>query len=305
MPFPIPPPTRNRILAIAILSACAFCVAFPRSWQSRLRGRIHTAAHSPQALLASLHDSLRRTIDRATALWAASNELERLREENRALRETVARLADETHRREVTIHNFAELKSLKVLETQAAYEERQASAQDAIRILPARVIAADASPWRHSVLVDRGTDSGVRVGTPAVRGASIIGTIVALRPSVATVRLITDARAGLTVRVARTGEPGMLRGMAEGDADLILKWIYRHPVREDDLIVTAGLDPLIPAGLVAGRVVHASPRAEPLFYDVKARPLADLANLTEILLLVRITNDDVEDLRSQEHGAPN
>jgi len=289
MALPISPSARNRIIAIAVLAACALCVAFPRPWQHKVRGTAHGAARPALGVLAAAHDGLRRAFDRVAALWGAADEIQRLRDENRALREALARLADEAHHTRVRLRNLTTFEQF-----------HRASLARPLRILPANVIGADASPWRHSLVIDRGSADGLRVGTPAVWGNSIVGTIVALRSSTATVRLITDSGAGLTVRVARTDEVGLLQGTSDREGLLQLEWVYLEPIKEGDMVVTSGREPVVPPGLLAGRVVSASKTRKPLFFEVKVRPAIDFNRLSELLVVI-CAPGEVEELL--EEGA--
>ena len=282
------PPTRNRLLAALILAACAVSVVFPSTWQDRLRGMAQATAAPPLGLAAAGHNALRRAFDRLGALWGAADEVLRLREENRALREALARRADDEYRAETA------QRDLDAFDTY-----RTGSLARPVAVVAANVVGADTSPWRHSLIIDRGSDDGLRIGAPAVWGTSIVGTIVALRRSAATVRLITDARSGLVVRLARTGDIGLLRGTSERDGHLQLKWIHLHPVEKGDMVITADRDPLVPPSLVVGQVVSASPTRQPLFYDVKVRPLINFDRFVELLLLI-YKAEDVEELLKQE-----
>jgi rod shape-determining protein MreC len=292
MALPIRASTRNRLLALAALALCAFSIAFPRTWQHTLRGTVHTLAQRPQWVLATTHNGLRHLLDRVATIWRATEELERLRQENRALREALARLTSEAHDARVRLRDFS-----------AFREFGRTLPNLPVRVVPATVVGVDASSWRHSVVIDRGSADGLRVGTPAVWGSSIVGTVVTLRPRAATVRLLSDSRAGLKVRVVRPGDVGgdvgLLRGTAGRDGLLQLKWLHLRPASKDDLVVTSGLDRSIPAGLVAGRVVHAPQTRTHLFYDVKVRPLIDFHRLGELLLIIYAPSD-AEELLEEE-----
>lgn len=229
----------------------------------------------PLRILSGATASAQALFSRLASLWRATEEVERLREENRALREAMAFAAAEAHDATVRLHNLR------------GFEEfRQGLPAHPLQIVPATVVAADPSPWRHSLIVDKGSAHGLRPGTPAVWGSSIIGRVAAVQPRAATIRLLTDSLAGLKVRVARTGDVGVLRGTSDRDGLLQLKWLYLHPVATGDLVVTSGMDPTVPAGLVAGRVVQAPAAKDHLFYDVKVRPLIDLNRLSEVLLVL-------------------
>jgi rod shape-determining protein MreC len=276
------------LLALALLATCGFCVLSPRPWHDSVRGTAQSAAAPPLRVLAGAQASAGHFLGRLSELWGATEEVERLREENQALREALARLSAEAHDSTVRLRNFT------------AFEEfRQVAPTLPVRVVQATVLAADTSPWRQSVVVDRGSSDGLRLGTPAVWGASIVGTVVALRAHAATVRLLTDSRAGLKVAVGRTGDVGVLRGVSGRDGLLTLKWLHLNPVAVGDLVVTSRLDPAVPPGLVAGRVVHAPPAKDHLFYDVKVRPLIDLGRLSELLLVI-YSAPDAEALLEEE-----
>ena len=294
MPFLIPRATRNRLLAIGLLAFCALCIGFPHPWHQRLRGLAQAAAGPPRHILANAHDTLQGLLRRLGDLWASAQEVERLRQENLALRQAIARLGDQAHHTSVQLRSYTEIEQF-----------RRRTLQRPLRIVPASVVAVDASPWRHALVVDRGARSGLCVGTPAVYGTSIVGIVVATRPTAATVRLLTDSRCGITARVVGTDEVGLLRGAAEPNVRLRLKWIHLQrptPATPGARVVTSGLDPAIPPGLLAGWIVEVSTRRQPLFYDIKVRPDIDLDRLTEILLLVH-PHDDVSELLELDQKA--
>lgn len=288
MPLRISPETRNRVIAIAIVTGCAVSVASQRPWHGGVRGIALAAGRPAQALLAAAHGGLTRALRRARDLWAAADELDRLRTDNRTLRETLARQLDELRQAQAALRS-----------AEGFRDYRARCPVPTMTVLTAQVLAADPSPWRHYLVVDRGRADGVRPGAAAVWGGSIVGTVVEARARAATVRLLTDPRAGLTVRVARTGDVGLLRGAAERDGLLDLKWIHLQPIQAGDTIVTADRDPIIPPGLVAGRIVEASPARQPLFYKARVRPLLDLDRLTE-LLLVSCAPGDVDELLERQ-----
>ncbi|NQT54291.1 rod shape-determining protein MreC [bacterium] len=293
MAISIPPATRRRLLAIAILAFCAVSIAFPRPWQQHLRHTAHAAAHPALHVLASGRNVLLDLRQRLLSLWSATDEIQRLRHENRALREALARVTDQAHRTDLRLRNYTQIQDFAV-----------ARLHRALRLVPATVIAEDTSAWRRSVIINRGVRDGIVEGAAAVWGTSIVGTVVAVRQSAATVRLLTDSRFGLTARLVRTGDVGLLSGTTESDAHLRLRWVHLHPVQEGDLVVSSGIDPLIPPGLTAGQVQHASKAREPLFYDVQVRPLIDLSRLSELLVILPAASDADELLLEQQESPP-
>ena len=284
----IPPETRNRLLAVAALGLCAFSVARPGPWQDVVRGSAHDIARPALIAFASAHNGLQLGFHRIRALLEEADAVRRLREENRALREA---LADQTDRARQL---GGQLRSYGLFS-----EFAEARLERPLRVIPANVLAADTSTWRHSLIISRGSDDGVRLGSPVVWGNSIAGTIVSVRPRAATVRLLTDARAGLMVRIDRTGAVGILAGAASSDGLLDLDWLESEPATQDDMVITSGQNPAIPSGFVAGTVVEASSEKTPQFYRVRVRPLLRLSSLSEVLVAVYVA-DDVGELAEEQ-----
>jgi rod shape-determining protein MreC len=282
----------KRLLAAAVLLACTLCVAAPRPWQEGVRGAAQAFARPPQRILADAHNGLSRFLGRIGELWSATDEVERLRQENQELREALARATDEAYQANVRLRSFS-----------LFGEFRQEAPEARFRTLPASVLGVDASPWRRTIVVDRGSADGVREGTPAVWGKSIVGLVVAVRGSAARVRLLHDGLAGLKVRIAGTDYIGLLRGDGGRDGVLRLKWLHLYRPKPGDQVITSGQDVVIPRGLVAGQIVEVSEARDHLFYDVKVRPLIDLDRLTEVLLVV-CPPSDAEELLSEKEARP-
>jgi rod shape-determining protein MreC len=284
----IPPETRNRLLAVAALGLCAFSVARPGPWQDVVRGAAHGIARPALIVFASAHDGLQLGFGRVAALLEEADAIRRLREENRALREALAGQTDRARQLSGQLRSYGLFS-----------EFTEARLDRPLRVIPANVLAADTSTWRHSLIISQGSDDGVRLGAPVVWGNSIAGAIVSVRPRAATVRLLTDARAGLMVRIDRTGAVGILTGTASSDGLLDLDWLDSEPAVKDDMVITSGQNPAIPSGFVAGTVVEASSEKTPQFYRVKVRPLLKLASLSEVLVAVYVA-DDVEALAEEQ-----
>lgn len=167
----------------------------------------------------------------------------------------------------------------------------------AARPVEAAVIARDrAWPFRRAVLVNRGRAHGLRPGLPVVAGRTLAGFVVETEESTALVRLLDDPgfrgsdmrgraaaaiwRAGLDAPVAE----GVLAG--EGRGILRVRMLPAGVVKEGDLVVTAPADPLVPPGLLAGRVRSVEDDGRLELASALVVPAADLAGLTSVVVLV-------------------
>ena len=153
------------------------------------------------------------------------------------------------------------------------------------RVLIAELLSVDLDPYRHQVLIDKGRASGVFIGQPVLDAKAVMGQVVRVGPTTATVLLITDAAHGLPVRVNRNG----LRAVARGTGlinQLDLAYVpHDADLAEGDLLVTSGLGGRFPAGYPVARVSEVKRESGQPFARVTATPLAQLDSGHEALLV--------------------
>lgn len=153
------------------------------------------------------------------------------------------------------------------------------------RVLAAELLAVDLDPFRHQVLVNKGSNSGVYVGQPVLDANAVMGQVLATSPLTATVLLITDPSHSLPVQINRNG----LRTIATGSGIINRLNLNQLPknadVRPGDLLVTSGLGGVFPAGYPVARVVRFGDDADSQFATVIAEPTARLDRAHQVLLV--------------------
>lgn len=164
-------------------------------------------------------------------------------------------------------------------------EIREASKGVSERTLIAEIINVSVQPFRHMVVINKGADDGVFRGQPVLDAFGVVGQVMQVGKSTATVILITDAEHAVPVRVNRNGIRSIAMGTGE-DAKLSLPYLtVESDVRRGDLLVSSGLDEIFPAGYPVGTVTKVERNATDTFALVEARPLARLDRDREVLLL--------------------
>ncbi len=180
-------------------------------------------------------------------------------------------------------------------------------------LIPAALLGEDPARWREHVLLDQGSRSGVARGAPVttratlldagsaegvapamavVLGASLIGVVEEAHLLISRVRLVTDPRTQLKVRLARP--PGSGLGAQEGEVSDATYWlegagdagmIVREAVRADveggsirigDIVVAHPVECALPAPIPVGRVARIDPDLKnPLLATLIVHPLVD------------------------------
>lgn len=133
-----------------------------------------------------------------------------------------------------------------------------------------------ADPYSHTIVVDKGSISGVMVGSAVVDVAGVVGQVTRVYPHASEVTLLTDRHQSIPVLNARTGQ----RFVATGDpytlgGSLELRFVPASAdLKEGDLLTTSGIDGVYPAGLQVGRVRQIDRRIDTAFARVLATPMA-------------------------------
>ena len=160
----------------------------------------------------------------------------------------------------------------------------QATARVPGRISVAELLAADLDPFRHLVVIDKGSGDGVYAGQTVLDENGIVGQVARADPLEAEVTLITDPGQAIQVVVNRTG----LRTLAVGTADLeqlSLPYITNDSdIKVGDLLVSSGLGGHYPAGYPVGTVTKFERTPTEPFATVTASTAADLSHGREVLL---------------------
>jgi len=164
-------------------------------------------------------------------------------------------------------------------------EIREASKGVSERTLIAEIISVSVNPFRHMVVINKGADDAVFRGQPVLDAFGVVGQVMQVGKSTATLILITDAEHAVPVQVNRTGIRSIAMGTGEA-AKLSLPYLtVESDVRKGDLLVSSGLDAIFPAGYPVATVTKVERNSADTFATVEAKPLAQLDRDREVLLL--------------------
>jgi rod shape-determining protein MreC len=197
-----------------------------------------------------------------------------LREENAELRARLLAAAQGTQRLEAAAAEGAQLRRLI-----GAGERLAAGA------MPAEILYSGRDPFSRRIVIDRGTQQGVRAGAPVVDEIGVVGQVTRAHAMVSEVTLLTDKDQAIPVQVVRSG----LRAVAFGGGAsgmLELRFMAANAeIQAGDLLVTSGLDGTYPAGLAVATVVRIERDAAHTFARIECRPAAGVERGRYVLVL--------------------
>jgi rod shape-determining protein MreC len=163
----------------------------------------------------------------------------------------------------------------------------------------ASVIGFDASPFLRYIIINRGSDDGLRTGMPVVTNQGLVGRIAAVTSQASRVQLITDSGSYVNARLQQADEDGILQGQLNGD--LVINSIPQNAkIQVGELVVTSGLGGNFPPNLVLGQVTSVIKRDFDLFQSANVQPSVDFSQLEIVLVIMNFQPIDISPLLPNE-----
>jgi rod shape-determining protein MreC len=205
------------------------------------------------------------------------------------LRQQNSELEAENSRLQVQIVELQQqVTEAQLLATLVDYERRHVENQ----YTAASVIARDVSPFMHYVIIDRGSDDGLRKGMPVITQQGLVGSIAAVTAGAARVQLINDPGSSINVILQQSGEEAVLNGQITGEIQLDM--IRQNAsIQPGDLVITSGLGGNYPANIVVGQVITVRNEASSLFQTASVQPAVDFSQLEIVLIITNFQPVDI------------
>jgi rod shape-determining protein MreC len=217
-----------------------------------------------------------------TGFFSNYFELRNAREQSRQLRTEVEKLRLENQ----LLKN--ELGSAQRAESLAGFQAHNPS-----RMIGARVIGATPGIGTRSVLIDRGSQSGVRRGMAVVTPDGIVGTVIAVFPFDSQVRSVTDPGFAAGVESQKNHVHGVLKGLGTSSARVDFVPTGQK-VEVGEMFFTSGEDRVFPKGLPVGKITSARDGAN--FQDITVQPSGTESAPEEVLVIVDPVHQAIPDV---------
>jgi len=197
---------------------------------------------------------------------------------------------------EAEIENLLLREELQFKEANPSYGTKGALVTG--RQLKAEVIGRDPSNLSYHLLIDQGSQNGVREGMTVVTARGLVGRISEVGTDWARVLLITDPASSVNALVQTSRATGMVQGRL--GQSLVMRFIpWEERVSVGDLIITSGLGRNFPKGLVIGQVTSVRQRDFQMHQEAEVKPTVDFNRLeivTVITDFIPISHNEKEDM---------
>jgi len=183
----------------------------------------------------------------------------------------------------------AQLAESKVLEqldqAKSAHPDRE--------YVSAEVISRDPTGQQKFLIIDKGSDDGLRVGMAVVDPNYFVGQVAEVSEHSAKVMLIIDSSMKVGARLEDTQAEGTVVGTWQGGQQpMIMEHIDKtKPPKEGEKIVTSDMTRQVPPGIIIG-VVWGDPvvNAQNDQIEVKVRPVVNFDSLTQVFVVTNYGN---------------
>ncbi len=160
------------------------------------------------------------------------------------------------------------------------------------KYIGASVIGRDPSPFLNYIIINRGSDDGLKRGMPVVTQNGLAGRVVQVTAAGARVSLITDPVTRINVRIEPSRSAAVLTGSITGD--ITLEQIPQAAdVNPGNLILTSGLGGNYPANIIIGQVTSIKSLENDLFQSASVQSVTDFDDLNIVLVIINFDPIDI------------
>ncbi len=185
-----------------------------------------------------------------------------------------------------------ELGSAQRAEALAGFQQHNPS-----KMIGARVIGATPGVGTRSVLIDRGSQAGVRRGMAVVTPDGIVGTVIAVFPFASQVRSVTDPGFAAGVESQKNHVHGVLKGLGTSSARVDFVPTGQK-VEVGEMFYTSGEDRIFPKGLPVGKVTSVKDGSSG--QDITVEPSGTESAPEEVLVILDPVHQALPDAPSTE-----
>ncbi len=166
--------------------------------------------------------------------------------------------------------------------------------------IQAVVIARNPDQWEEKIILNRGTNHGVKENMAVMTAGGLIGKVTIVTPTTSTVELVTTQNPNYRVSAMVLGEDdvfGLIEGYDPERRELLLKRIdFSVDLKEGDQVVSSGLGGIFPKGIVIGEITEVTIDEFGLTKLAYVKPAADFSMLNHVVIADRLAPEvDGED----------
>jgi rod shape-determining protein MreC len=157
-----------------------------------------------------------------------------------------------------------------------------------LNLVAAKVISRDLGDFKDTILIDRGSDDGIKVNMSVITGSGLVGIIDGVYGNISKVMLINSPKTrigGMNLR-GDSRVAGIVNGVAGRNLSLEMRNMARNAdLLPGDTIVTSGYSGYHPAGLIIGNIEEVQMDPGGLTKVATIAPAVNFNHLEEVMVV--------------------
>jgi len=180
-----------------------------------------------------------------------------------------------------------------IADNEALRDQFQTASPRSANLVEADVVGAPGFvpglSFPETLILDIGTNDGVRVGDAVVYKNNLVGKITQASANLSSATLVTNSSSQFIAKTLETGASGVAKG--QGGGEIILdNVVLSDNLKKGDLVLTTGAINLqnsgFPPDLTVGKIISISKNPSDLFQKAEIQPLIDFTNLQKVFVVV-------------------
>lgn len=150
----------------------------------------------------------------------------------------------------------------------------------------ADVIGNGSGNWYDMIIIDKGSNQGIKKYYPVVTSEGLVGQVVSVGANWSEVLTIVDEKSRVSGTVS--GDQGMVQGTSDSTGEKNCKMLYltsESQVRQGDTVVTSQLSKFFPKNVKIGVVMDVESDNSNFTKTVTVKPSVDFTKLQEVFVI--------------------
>lgn len=155
------------------------------------------------------------------------------------------------------------------------------------QMVPARVIARSPNNWFRTIVIDKGSNSGIKKDMAVISPMGLVGRVASVSRDAAYIDLIThrEIAVGAIVQESRETQ-GIIEGLGNNNLVRMVNIPYYSTVQPGHKIITSGLSESYPKGINIGIVKEVELQPDGLLLSALVEPAVSFDKLEDVLVVI-------------------
>jgi rod shape-determining protein MreC len=153
-------------------------------------------------------------------------------------------------------------------------------------LIPADIITASVEGPRGELIINRGSDDGLKKACFVIGDNSVIGTITELAGRTAKVRLFSDTSSAAQVNIPGLGINMLMQGNGNGLGKIKMVPV-KHKIKSGDAVLVRKKPGYMDIAMIAGVVQQCKRDAKnAALWDITVKPVCDVTKLNSVAVII-------------------